>query len=99
MASGHQPPRVSTSIGRKSTPDARHAGRFVVSFLQIPTLRAWPGKEAASTRVSCCIGEITPTSSAAGKPRIQFGRSMSAGRVYETGTKLGTSFVGAKAAN
>ena len=58
-------------------------------------------KQPPPGRVSCCIGEITLISSAAGRPRVQFGRSMSAGRVsqYEPGTRLGASFVGAKAAD
>ena len=99
IASGHQPPSVSTTMGRKSTPAARQDGRLDVSFLRTPTLRAWPREEAASNRVSCCSGDITLTPSAAGRPRHQFGRRMSAGRVLKPGTKLGDSFVGARAAD
>ena len=73
MASGHQPPSVSTTMGRKSTPAARQDGRLDVSFLRMPTLRAWPGEAAASNRVSCCSGDIILTSSAAGCPRHQCG--------------------------
>ena len=53
--------------------------------------------EAASCKVCCWRGEITWTSSAAGRPRLQVGRSTSAGLEWESGTTLGASLVGAKA--
>ena len=71
----------------KSTPTKRRAGRLDVSFHQTPKLRAWPGEEAASARVSCCSGEIMLTT--------RFGRRISAGRELELGTMLEASFVGA----
>ena len=57
------------------------------------------GVEAASCKVCCWRGEITWTSSAAGRPRFQVGRSTSAGLEWESGTTLGASLVGAKAAD
>ena len=98
IASGHQPPKVSTTTGKKSTPAARQARRLDASLRRTPTVRAWPGVVAASVMVSCCRGEITLTSSAAGRPCCQTGRRMSAGREFDPGTRLGASFVGARAA-
>ena len=39
------------------------------------------------------------TSRAAGRPRLQVGRRMSAGLEFELGTRLATSLMGAKAAD
>ena len=99
MESSANPPRVSTTTGMKSTPAERQAERWNASLRWIPTCRAWPGVEAALCKVSCWRGEITCTSSAAGRPRLQVGRSMSAGLEWESGTTLGASLVGAKAAD
>ena len=46
MASGHHPPKVSTTMGRKSTPADRQAGRLEDIVRLMPTRRAWPGEEA-----------------------------------------------------
>ena len=97
MVSSASPPRVSATTGMKSTPAEWQAERCDVSLRRTPTCRAWPGVEAAPCKVSCCRGEITWTSNAAGQPRLQVGRSMSAGLEWESGTRLGASLVGAKA--
>ena len=73
------PPRVSATTGMKSTPAERQAEKWDASLRWTPTCRAWPGVEAVLCTVSCWRGEITCTSSAAGRPRLQVGRSMSAG--------------------
>ena len=99
MVSSASPPKVSATTGMKSTPAERQAERCDVSLRWTPTCRAWPGVEAAPCKVSCCRGEITWTSNAAGQPRLQVGRSMSAGLEWESGTRLGASLVGAKAAD
>ena len=85
MVSSASPPRVSATTGMKSTPAERQAERCCVSLRRTPTCRAWPGVEAAPCKVSCCRGEITWTSNAAGQPRLQVGRSMSAGLEWESG--------------
>ena len=82
-ASGDQPPKTSTTTGTKPTPAARHAGKLAVSLRRTHTWRAWPGVTAASDKVSCCSGDITDTSKAAWRPRLQLGRRMSAGRALE----------------
>ena len=99
MVSSASPPRVSATTGMKSTPAELQAERCCVSLRRTPTCRAWPGVEAAPCKVSCCRGEITWTSNAAGQPRLQVGRSMSAGLEWESWTRLGASLVGAKAAD
>ena len=99
MESSANPPRVSATTGMTSTPAERQAERWDASLRWTPTCRAWPGVEAALCKVSCWRGEITCTSSAAGRPRLQVGRSMSAGLEWESGTTLGASLVGAKAAD
>ena len=99
MVSSTNPPRVSATTGMKSTPAERQAERWDASLRWTPTCRAWPGVEAASCKVCCWRGEITWTSSAAGRPRLQVGRSTSADLEWESGTTLGASLVGAKAAD
>ena len=49
---------------------------------------AWFGFEAASPRVCYCRGKITCTSTAAGPPRLQLGRRISAGLASEFGKDL-----------
>ena len=93
IASGHQPPKVSTTTGKNSKPATRKAGRLDASLRQTPTVRAWPGVLAASLMVSCCRGEIMLTSSAAGRPCCQTGRWMSAGCELDPGTRLGASWL------
>ena len=99
LESSANPPRVSATTGMKSTPAERQAERWDASLHWTPTCRAWPGVEAALCKASCWRGEITCTSSAAGRPRLQVGRSMSAGLEWESGNTLGASLVGAKAAD
>lgn len=69
----------------QSLPD-RHSDRCAASLRWVPTCRAWPGVEAASSRVSCWSGEMTWMSSAAGRPWHQVGRRMSASLDCEAGT-------------
>ena len=49
---------------------------------------------ASPVQVADCRVEITVTSRAAGWPRHQFGRKISAGRLLEPGIRDGTSFQG-----
>ena len=73
-----------TTMGMKSTPAKRQAGRLDFSFCRTPKLMA-------------CI---TLTSRPAGLPWPQFRRRISAGRELELelGTRLDASIVGARAA-
>ena len=59
MASEHHLLKDSTTNGMESTPADRQAERCTVNFRWTPTRRTWPGEEAASARVSCCIEEMT----------------------------------------
>ena len=93
-----QPPRVSVTRGTKETPTAWQEALCEAIFLSSPIDKAWPWVDAAPCRVSCCIVEITETSRAAGRPRSQLGRKISAGRDWEPGMRDGNSFLGAKAA-
>ena len=93
------PPRVSITIGTNVTPAAAQAASCADVFLASPTRRAWPWVEAAPLTVARCIVEITVTSKAAGWPRFQQGRKMSAGRLWELGMRDGTSLRGASAAD
>ena len=93
------PPRVSTTMGIKVTPTDRHESEWAAVFLSSPTCRACPGLVAAAESVSCCSGDITWTSRAAGRPLFQLGRKMSAGRLQELGIREETSFLGARAAD
>ena len=43
MVSSASPPRVSATIGIKSTPADLHDGRFAATFLLTPTSNACPG--------------------------------------------------------
>ena len=92
------PPRASKARGMKETPTARQAGAWADIFRCSATARAWPAEEAAPWRVRGWRGEMTVTSIAAGWPRSQLGRRMSAGRLCDPGMREGTSFRGAKAA-
>ena len=73
-----QPPRDPTTKGTNGTPTERQASAWVAIFLFSPTERAWPWVVAAPVIVSACMVEITVTSSAAGRPRLQCGRYRSA---------------------
>ena len=99
MVSSERPPRVSMTKGTNSSPTERQAERLETSLRRTPTWRAWPGVDAASARVCCWRGEITWTSTAAGRPRFQLGSRISAGLTEESGTRLGASFEGARAAD
>ena len=57
------------------------------------------GMALSRGNVSHCSGDMTLTSRAAGRPRYQFGRRISAGRALEPGTRLGASLVGPRAAD
>ena len=86
LESSANPPRVSATTGMKSTlQSGRLRGGMPACAAWTPTCRAWPGVEAALCKVSCWRGEITCTSSAAGRPWLQVGRSMSAGLEWESG--------------
>ena len=54
-------------------------------FRDSPTCSAWPGEAAAPWMVRRWSGQMTEISKAAGRPRSQFGRKMSAGRDWRLG--------------
>ena len=93
IVSSARPPSVSATKGTKSVPEERQAERLEASLRWTPTCRAWPAT------VRTCSGLITCTSRAAGRPRLQLGRKMSAGRACEPGTRPGASLEGARAAD
>ena len=57
---------VSMARGMKLIPAERHASAWAALFLTSATCRAWPVMEEAPDSVSCCRGDITVTSIAAG---------------------------------
>ena len=94
-----RPLNVSATTGRKSIPADRQAERWEDSFHLKPTWMAWPGLEAASSRVCSCRGKMPCPSRAAGRPQLQLGRKMSASLESELVMRFGISFDGAKAAH
>ena len=75
------PPRYSSTMGTNETPTALQASSWVDGFLASPARRAWPCVKAAPLMVGGCMVEMIVTSKAAGYPRSQLGRMMSAGRL------------------
>ena len=73
MAVSLQPPRDSATKGMNIIPTKRQASAWATIFLSFPTETAWPWVVAASVTVSACKGEITVTSSAAGRLYLHCG--------------------------
>ena len=85
------PLRDSTTRGTKETLAAQQNVACAAIF------QLW--KSAAPCNVSCWSVNVTVTSRAPGWPLLQFGRKISAGRLWVPRIRNGTSFLGAKAAN
>ena len=85
--------------GKKFDPMEPQDERWEVSLCLSPNWRAWPGVDSASCRVLCWSGEMTCTSIAAGCPRLQLLRNISASQEEEFGTRPKVSFEGARAAD
>ena len=83
MASSDKAPRVSTTIGTKSIPEAQQSDRWAASLSCTPTFRAWPGVghalNAAAKRLRSWRGKITWITRAAGWLLCHVGRRLSAG--------------------
>ena len=79
FVSSATPPKVSITKGMKSIPTKQQPKSWEDSFHSTPTWMAWSRLEATSPRVCCCRGKMTCTWTAAGTPRLQLGRKISAG--------------------
>ena len=75
LFSNCQPPRDSTTMGRKAMPYLWHASPAPLTFLWKVWLRACPAVVAAPTTVAAWQGLTTVTSSAASLPPTQCGSS------------------------
>ena len=97
-ASWLHPTKVSTAKGMKWIPASWQVLLWHLRFCCSLTAKEYPWVTAASSAVSVCTGEITGTSKAAGLPRLQHGRNMSARQEGDPGISDGISFLGASRA-
>ena len=93
------PPRDSKSNGMNEMPAEAQGAWWRSLFRDSPTCSAWPGDAAAPWMVRRWSGQMIEISKAAGRPRSQFGRKMSAGRDWRLGIRWGDSLWGARAAD
>ena len=92
------PPRDSSTTGRKTIPWPLQASADSAILALYLKLRAWPGVTADSATVPTWSGLTTVTSSAASLPAAQPGMNTSAGRLSHPGRRKRPSFTGLRAA-
>ena len=92
------PPRDSKSKEMKEMLAEAQGAWWRSLFRDSSTCNAYPGVVAAPWMVRCWSEQITEMSKAAGRPRSQLGKKMSAGRDWQLGIRWGDSLHGARAA-
>ena len=91
-------PRDSKSNGMKDMPAEAQGAWCRSLFRDSPTCSAYPGVAAAPWMVRRWSEQMTEMSKAAGRPRFQLGRKMSAGQDWQLGIRWGDFLRGARAA-